>query len=327
MKIKSFLIILFLIYTTSLFAQNSLSQRTYNSYSNRIIKNRINNPNDTSTIINLFNAEQNTYGTVESYLLYLNILLNKKMYEEFENVFVNVMKTESRSFESIFSILKKDTIGLSLNLDLKDLLTKSIEAKTQFYKEKSIDYMLEIETLRTQDQYARHISSMRNLLIDKHEKEDSINIKNITNKILILTDSSNIEYCKELIEKYGLPLRRKVGEDSQFSFIVTLMHACSETETQFNKYFDYFNNIIKEMLYCREIDPEYYALFVDYCYSHIKDKQIYGMYFGHTPHTYRDFIDVENIDKLRKDIGLIELYYDSKNRGYTLPDGYKFKGE
>ena len=37
--------------------------------------------------------------------------------------------------------------------------------------------------------------------------------------------------------------------------------------------------------------------------------------------------DSENIDKLRSEIGLIELKYDALYLNYQLPVGYKFKGE
>ena len=97
----------------------------------------------------------------------------------------------------------------------------------------------------------------------------------------------------------------------------------------FDKYYEEIRQYLKTIVDEGEFNVEGYIFFVDYANVQVNNYQIYGKYnFSlEDTKTYRKIKDSENIDKLRSEIGLIELKYDALYLNYQLPVGYKFKGE
>ncbi len=292
---------LFLIHFTLFFILSiSINAQNYNfkKYRNLINKARLASYNknyklEKKIYLKCFKYGNNNlpdYSDLESYAI---CLLNNKdtlnAIKTMEKVFVKIDLT---LYNSNFLLEK-----LSYNDSL--ILTSRFPYYKKVYedqRDKNQPYWRKIHELELKDQEVRQL---------KNQIPD-----NEFNKLLKKTDSINHLELYNLVTKEGA---------SPFCFL--LYHLYGENE----KYYTFYDSILKMKVFSGECPPEAYALWVDRQKVYVlgEPKQIYG-YFNVSTNNY-DFypiIDIENVDKRRAEIGLCTLKEFAKINGIILPKDY-----
>lgn len=291
----------------------------YNSFSNQALKKAIIDK-DTLGAIKLFNKEIKKYGFVHNYQAFLHFLFQKSKYKQFAKEYLRVIENAGFEEKHLDSYIYNDTNGFYKSINKIHFKKKMTQSRAKFLQTKNIDYIVQIGQQEVRDQYPRRIDP-------EWFNKDSVTNYEIFWKIMAKQDSMTIIEMKMLFNKYGPPNRSQVGNISQFYIIVGLMHACAY---YYKEHYKFFEEYFRKMLRNKELEPELFALFVDYTNAHAKGEQIYGWYpdiekMSKGIRTYWKIKDIENVDIRRKEIGLIEIKYDAIDRRWVLPAGYNFK--
>lgn len=88
--------------------------------------------------------------------------------------------------------------------------------------------------------------------------------------------------------------------------------------------YKFIDSLLLNNVFLGRYPSSFYAFFKDRSYSyHCKGPQKYGTWSGGSKVIIYGLQDVENVDKLRFEIGLPPLYIQSLMDGFKLPKGYK----
>ena len=123
-------------------------------------------------------------------------------------------------------------------------------------------------------------------------------------------DTANIDRLIEISKKYGW----------QEKGWLILWHQRA-TYGEDNYVWNFFKPFIDEEINKGNVRKWFWAMFDDDASIANKQQQIYGLYY--TQLDDYPIIDIENVDKRLKSVGLPPLWYMNKILGVKLPEGYK----
>ncbi|GAB6119023.1 DUF6624 domain-containing protein [Dysgonomonas termitidis] len=147
--------------------------------------------------------------------------------------------------------------------------------------------------------------SIRILLMDSQKKygETDLRTKNIR-RIMNGIDSLNAGKVTQIIDKYGWLSSDDIGEEASDAIFLCIQH-CSDATIQ-NKYLPVLEDAVKK----GTVKGWQYAFLTDRCLMNQGKTQIYGTQtiLSKDKKTYLvPLQDIENVNKLRKEIGLEPL--------------------
>ena len=126
-----------------------------------------------------------------------------------------------------------------------------------------------------------------------------------------IIDSLNVIDLKSLTDQYGW---------NEKGWLI-LWHQRDSFKDD-NWIWNYFRPVLNKNIADGKARRSFWAQFEDHEAIVTNGTQIYGSYISQTD-TY-PIVDIENVDKRRRDIGLPPLWYMNKVYGYDLPAGYTY---
>ncbi|MCC6448273.1 MAG: hypothetical protein IT215_06275 [Chitinophagaceae bacterium] len=230
------------------------------------------------------------YDDLESFAI---CLLNNKDTSEAIKIIENIFtKIDLTLYDSNFLLGKLSyTDSLILRSRFSDY-KKSFEEQL----DKNQPYWRKIRELELKDQEVREL---RKKIPDEE-----------FNKLLKETDSLNHLKLYNLVKNEGV---------SPFCFL--LYHLYDENQ----KYYNFYDSIIKTQVLNGQCPPESYAMWVDRQKVYVlrEASQIYGCYnVPSNEYEFYPIVDIKNVDKRRKEIGLCSLKEYATLNNIKLPKEY-----
>lgn len=142
-------------------------------------------------------------------------------------------------------------------------------------------------------------------------------------------DSINYIELKNIILNHGFPDRTQLDLQTEWSLNQLLLYSrfLDLTTQTDEKEMNWYDSTLRAAVLNGNISPENYAGITDYYYclkGHLAKKeelQFYGEF--NSDEGFNPIMDIENVDKRRKEIFLIPLRYKAKIMHFKLPKGYK----
>jgi hypothetical protein len=174
-----------------------------------------------------------------------------------------------------------------------------------------------IRAVDATDQYAR--AGFNKLL--RTYMTDSV-FKLFKPELIEYTDSVNFTRLKKHISTFGFPGRKKLGGKDYMHTIILHLYNYNEKTDSLSAFkrakFQYLDSVLLQQINLGEFSPWHYAYVTDYSLSVVKTS-LYGVnQFFKFP-----IIDIENVEKRRKAIGLMSLKQQCTLSGKPLPKEYK----
>ncbi len=174
-----------------------------------------------------------------------------------------------------------------------------------------------IRAVDATDQYAR---AGFNKLLRKY-MPDSV-FKSFKPDLIEYTDSVNFTRLKKHIFTYGFPGRKKLGGKDYMHTIILHLYNYNEKTDSLSAFkrakFQYLDSVLLLQINLGEFSPWHYAYVTDYSLSVVKSS-LYGVnQFFKFP-----IMDIENVERRRKAIGLMSLKQQCTLSGKPLPKEYK----
>lgn len=158
--------------------------------------------------------------------------------------------------------------------------------------------------------YANEILEYNEKLIELGEIDQQSRKDNLSWDEQIKLDKSNLKQLKKLINKFGFPTIDKVGKKAHFSAFLMAQHAVNDRE-----FMNFYLKETKLRLDSGTIVNKTYAYLIDRINELSGKKQIYGTQGQCVDGEYKfssQVEDVNNVESLRKKIGLLSLNEFSK---------------
>jgi len=196
--------------------------------------------------------------------------------------------------------LDTDIYQVKISPDISDWYTKTI---TKIRNQVLID---KIDVIFDSDQAARRGSAPHDSLFFRH---------------LAATDSVTGSLLKDIVQRYGFPRCKEIGNSRYFELYTIFLHLVS-----YDKLYDFFSPELKKAVYRGDIGPKYYCDIVERYNLRTKKGRLYGCYALDDPgvdFTFDSVIDVPDIDERRISIGLPPVNELLDNSLYSFPPNYR----
>ena len=192
-----------------------------------------------------------------------------------------------------------------------------------YYKEKgyNLKLMKELEIIYEEDQkYRKRLRNYKNNTPEMNAMWDTINC----------ADSTNLIKVERIINEFGYPGISLVGDNLSGAVFLAIQHADLETQ---EKYLP----LLKTEAEKGELAWHSLAMLIDRIEMRNKRKQIYGSQISMDSksniHYFYPIIDMKNVDKRRKDIGMDSLKnygkywdidFDGRRSHMDKPESFQF---
>lgn len=175
------------------------------------------------------------------------------------------------------------------------------------------DWQRRIEDLYGIDQF------VRKKIFYKSNRDDC------TRRILVETDSVIITELLDSLEVNGYPSLNMVGEQAHQHLYIMVLHGGTGPDWAFER----LEPILEDAMRKGNLSPSTYAGLVDRRRQLDKDlPQLYGKcnLRNSKPRSYAPILDVENVDKRRRELGLLPIHIEVETLKWReyYPDGYTF---
>ncbi|OCK50999.1 hypothetical protein BA768_04235 [Chryseobacterium sp. CBo1] len=188
--------------------------------------------------------------------------------------------------------------------EMKEVLSQYDDLENQYYRElKNPAAYMEIQNMIALDQLIREENKVFDKLADK-------------------TDSTNITKLMELTKKYGWESR---------AWLLLWHHRTSFKGNDF--VWKFFLPYLKNAIEKDHVNKDFFVDFEEFDKSmndfrnQTKSGSLYTLQSLGNINRNTDFIDIKNLDKRRKSVGLPPLYFDHLVYGSELPKDYQYNPE
>lgn len=184
------------------------------------------------------------------------------------------------------------------------------------------ELMSEYKSISQIDQIARQgqLAKTEQLCLDSSYDYDKIGWA-----LMYDIDKINLLKVINLIKENGfLKYSETGGKIGVYNFVLFHSFSSCQRDTSLRWTYDFLDSLLFSNVLIGNYPPQLYAAFKDRSYAYSCNKpQKYGNWSGGSKKIINGLQDIENVDKLRYEIGLPSLCIQSLMDGFKLPEGYK----
>jgi hypothetical protein len=140
---------------------------------------------------------------------------------------------------------------------------------------------------------------------------------------LTRVDSFTAESFKVMIQQYGFPKRREIGEAHYGKLFAIMLHIIN-----YEPLYPFFSAALRNAIFSGDLDPENYGAIIDRYQTYTKKEgQLYGCYNIGNNNDFSDIKDMEHLDERRAAIGLAplqEVLQGAEHNTYFKPANYHY---